>query len=174
MSVRTGRLDGMVIALALLLGACARTPTPAEVRQAYDAATKGDGAAMRTALSHGIDPNYYYWDGGYLIDRAAMAPKTDALVVLIKRGARVNVQNPDDGSTPLITAVSTNHCEAARLLLLAGAGKDMKVLHAGALGSPDVDGLTAPEIYRKSRIEYPDAYGTKCWSEVGRMLLNTQ
>lgn len=175
MIVRARRPQQVVFLLAvLLLGACARPFTPAEAREAYDAAAKGDGAAMQAALNRGFDPNYNYWDRGYLIDQAVTASKAGALAALIEAGARINVQDRGGGANPLILSVFTDRCEAARLLLRAGARKDFKFINAGAMAAKDLDGLTAPEIYRKFRSERPNAYSTKCWSEVGHLLLDNK
>jgi hypothetical protein len=161
----------VVVTLAFLLGACGKSFTPAEVNRAYDAAARGDAVAMQKELNQGFDPNYYYWDRGYLIDEAATARNTGALAVLIQAGARVNVQVPGSGANPLIISVFTDRCESARLLFKAGARKDFKFIDAGAMAAAELDGFTAPEIYQKYRTENPKAFGTKCWSEVGRMLL---
>jgi ankyrin repeat protein len=71
---------------------------------------------------------------------AASGPFAETVELLLKRGAEVNVQGALEGFTPLMTAAAEGLADVVRILLEAGANRDIK----------DQDGDTALTFARQN------------------------
>jgi cytohesin len=99
----------------------------------FQAAKKGDVAALRRLVAAGADANAQAKgrdtlfgvavDSGTPLMAAAEAGHVDACRLLLEAGARVNAKNAN-GSTPLMHAAAPGHLGVVRLLLRAGAEVD--------------------------------------------------
>lgn len=107
--------------LALILSACSRKPdTPL-----CTAADAGNAAAVRVALTGGLDPNEKDGRGFGAIHWAARGGHVETILALIEGGADASLRDHGpNGWTPLMHAVHKKQGAAVRTLLDAGADPD--------------------------------------------------
>ena len=101
--------------------------------QLYDAAFRGDVAALRELVAAGADLNHQR-DGALCLSGAAWNGHTAAVEFLLASGADVNASPGDRvGWTALHAAAADGHVEIMRLLLAAGADVHIMDVHGTPL-----------------------------------------
>ena len=106
-----------VTAILAILAACGRAP---EVSLPLVAA-RNDVAAIQALIGRGANVNEFGAHGITPLASAARAGALDAIRVLSKHGARLNLRCGVNGWTPLMHAIHTHQFESVRALLDAGA-----------------------------------------------------
>lgn len=99
--------------------------------QLWEAARKGDAAAVKTLLDRGADVNARFRYNQTPLFKAAERGHVEVIKVLLERGADVNVKDSFYGATPLTWAVDKGHTEVVRALLAKGAQGADGVLMSG-------------------------------------------
>jgi ankyrin repeat protein len=97
------------------------------------AAFNGHAAVAEYLLDAGAEIDTKDSSGRTALMYASSGPFVETVGLLLERGAEVNVQGTLEGFTPLMTAAAEGLADVVRLLLGAGADRDIK----------DVDGDTA-------------------------------
>ena len=105
--------------LVALLAACGSTP-PATKPLMPDKAATNSNAAAKPPVAQPADGN------GMALLEAAGQGDNGKIEELLGKGANVNFQNPDSGSTPLIEAVYHKRAATVKLLLDKGADPNMR------------------------------------------------
>ena len=120
------------IALALfLLSIVAGSARSDPKEDLWAAARKGDVAALEKLLDQKVDPNIATSYGGTALWFAAMHGKTDAVKLLLKRGARTDVRDNVWNESPLTAALGNQTLDTVEVLLRAGAaGADELAIRA--------------------------------------------
>jgi hypothetical protein len=110
----------------------------------WEAARKGDAAAVKKLLDEGLDVNTKLRYGATVLFYACDRGHVDIVKLLLERGADVNVKDTFYGATPLTWAVSPvtgdrkpQHAEIVGLLLARGAQGKGPAL-AAAVGGSDL------------------------------------
>jgi len=132
MSLRRIILPALMIALPLVMHA-------QEARrelddQLWEAARKGDAAAVQALLDKGADVNARFRYGTTALFKAAERGHTEVVKLLLARGADVTVKDTFYGATAMTWALDNKHVEVVRALLEKSAGDVDEVLIAGARG----------------------------------------
>ncbi len=125
--------------LLLLLLAAVLSAFPAQAQnpkqelndQLFEAARKGDAAAVTALLDKGADVNAKFRYGTTALFKAAERGNTEVVKVLLARGADVNVKDTFYSATALTWAISNDHLDIVRALLEKGAESVDDVLLAG-------------------------------------------
>ena len=104
------------------------------------AAFNGHAPVAEYLLDAGAEIDTKDSSGRTALMYAASGPFVETVGLLLKRGAEVNVQGTLEGFTPLMTAAAEGLTDVVRLLLGAGADRDIK----------DVDGDTALSFARQN------------------------
>ncbi|HEX8131292.1 MAG TPA: ankyrin repeat domain-containing protein [Pyrinomonadaceae bacterium] len=120
--------------LLLLLSAATHAAAGAQDQneQLFEAARKGDVAAVRALLDRGVDVNTKFRYGATALSYASDKGHLEVVKLLIERKADVNVKDTFYGATPIIWAAQKGHAKIVEALLAGGAeGKD-DVLQMGA------------------------------------------
>ncbi|MFL5343103.1 MAG: PQQ-binding-like beta-propeller repeat protein [Gemmataceae bacterium] len=123
------RLLALGFALALALAARAADDSKDRL---WEAARKGDVAAVKAALDAGADVNARTPYGATALSFAADKGHGEVVKLLIARKADVNVKDTFYGATPLTWAVSRGHPAVVGLLLEAGATGGESILTSAA------------------------------------------
>lgn len=100
--------------------------------QLWEAARKGDAAAVKDLLAKGADVNAKFRYGATALSYASDKGHTEVVKVLLEHGADVNVKDTFYGATPIIWAAQKGHTEIVRALLDKGASGKEDVLLIGA------------------------------------------
>ena len=107
--------------------------------QLFDAARKGDAAAVQALLAKGADVNA---KGRYDVTALHLAADKGHLAVveaLIRHKANLNARDTFYNSTPLSWAVQKGHADVAKALMKSGAtGADTTLATAAAMGNLDL------------------------------------
>ncbi|AKI98803.1 ankyrin repeat protein [Archangium gephyra] len=96
-------------------------------KELFEAIEKHDVDGLARLLSQGADPNapkaeWPQWlPLQAAVDELEEGGPVEALILLLRHGARVDDMGPDRTATPLLMAVFRRQLEAVRLLLAAGA-----------------------------------------------------
>ncbi len=123
-------------------------PAPAAADALWEAARKGDAAAVATLLEQGVDVNTPFRYGATALSYACDRGHLDVVRVLLKRGANPNVADTFYKATPLDWASSPaqtrkpEHAAIVGLLLAHGAQGADRALMA-ATGEGDVPMVAA-------------------------------
>ena len=113
------------IAAVVLVGCGDSQPTAkAPVLTIYEAARRGDIAAVKQRLAAGTKADTKRKDGNTPLHTAAQFGHKEVAELLIAKGADVNAAV--DGITPLHFAVARGHKEVAELLIAKGADVNAK------------------------------------------------
>lgn len=104
------------------------------------AAFNGHAAVAEYLLDAGAEIDARDNSGRTALMFAASGPFPEAVGLLLERGAEVNVQGTLEGFTPLMTAAAEGLADVVRILLAAGADRDIK----------DEDGDTALSFARQN------------------------
>ena len=128
-------VSGMAIESAFK-GAARKPSTGADI---WAAAQQGDTAAIEAQLDAGVDANGQNpASGGTALAVAALFDQTEAVGLLLSRGADVDARSRD-GATALHAAAFLGHAGPARLLIEAGADLDAR----NASGATPMQALAA-------------------------------
>lgn len=100
--------------------------------QLWEAARKGDAAAVKALLDKGADVNAKFRYGATALSYAADKGHVEVVNVLLERGADVNVKDTFYQSTPIQWAIEKGHVQIIKALLDKGAEGVEDVLLAGA------------------------------------------
>lgn len=125
--------------LLLLLAALFLSAVPALAQnskqelndQLFEAARKGDAAAVTALLDRGADVNAKFRYGTTALFKAAERGNTEVVKVLLARGADVNVKDTFYGATAMSWALDSDHLEVVRALLEKSADSVSEVLMTG-------------------------------------------
>jgi hypothetical protein len=85
--------------------------------QLWEAARKGDAAAVKTLLDKGADVNAKFRYGTTALFKAAERGNTDVVNVLLERGADVKVKDTFYGATAMTWALDNGNVDIVRALL---------------------------------------------------------
>jgi ankyrin repeat protein len=114
-------------ALFVIFISCGHTQ---EKRYAADAVNQaaytGDIELLREILKTNPDRDARDSFGGAALHDAMFQKNSEVILLLIENGYDVNAIGPANGYTPLHDAVMANNPEAAKILLLHGARRDIK------------------------------------------------
>jgi ankyrin repeat protein len=75
------------------------------------------------------DPNVSL-ESGPILNHAAIYDLTDLALLLLKAGADPNSREPEQGSTPLASAISSYNVELVKALVSSGADKTLPIMRA--------------------------------------------
>jgi hypothetical protein len=121
----------------LLLILCAPTHSVAAQEQSeelFNAARKGDVAAVKALLDRGVDVNTKFRYGATALSYASGKGHLEVVKLLLERKAEVNVKDTFYGATPIIWAAEKGHAKIVEALLAAGAEGRDDALQIGASG----------------------------------------
>ncbi len=118
--------------LLVTLTAPAQNSKPELNDQLWEAARKGDAAAVTALLDKGADVNAKFRYGTTALFKAAEKGNLDVVKVLLARGADASVKDTFYGATAMTWALSHNHFEVVRALLEKDAAGVANVLMQGA------------------------------------------
>ena len=124
----------MILCFTLLLtvAAVAQDPKQALNDELWEAARKGDVAAVTAALDKGADVNAKFRYGQTALFKAAERGHAPVVKLLIARGADVTVKDTYYGATAMTWALSGDHAEAVKELLAKDDGSGVgEVLMTG-------------------------------------------
>ena len=110
----------------------AQSPPPSLNDQMWEAARKGDAAAVSALLDKGADVNAKFRYGSTALFKAAERGNVEVVKVLLARGADVKVKDTFYGATALTWALQNNHFETVRAILEKDRDSADEVLLNGA------------------------------------------
>ncbi len=93
----------------------------------HQAARRGDGNQIRMLLEQGYDINTRDSNGYTALYSAAGAGQTQAVKLLLQRGARADIPDNFVGYTPLVQAAFMGHKETVKALIDGGANTDQAI-----------------------------------------------
>jgi ankyrin repeat protein len=129
----------LVIALIMLYPLAAIAQDKDKNEEFFAAARKGDVAALKTFLDHGVDVNAKTRYGATALSYACDKGHVEVVKLLIDRGADVNVKDTFYGEVPLGWALSHGHVQVVKLLLDKGAkGPDRALTEGVAEGNVEI------------------------------------
>ena len=101
----------------------------------FDAARKGDAAAVKVALDKGapVDAKWRYDQTALFI--AAFRGHSDAVKLLLERGAKPDVKDTFYGMSPLSAAAGKGKTDIVEMLMAKGATVEPRLLQMAASGS---------------------------------------
>lgn len=111
-----------VLLLTLLLATQAQADEPGD--RLFEAAQKGDAAAVRALLGKGVDVNTKFRYGTTALLYAAQKGHVEVVRTLLDHGADVNARETMAGMTPLMFAAFKGHAGIVKMLLDKGADPD--------------------------------------------------
>ncbi len=100
--------------------------------QLWEAARKGDAAAVKSLIEKGADVNAKFRYGATALSYACDKGHTEVVNVLLENGAEVNVKDTFYQATPISWAMQKGHLEIIAALLDKGAEGADQVLLSGA------------------------------------------
>jgi hypothetical protein len=100
--------------------------------QLFDAARKGDVAAVKALLDRGVDVNTKFRYGATALSYAADKGHLEVVKLLIERKADLNVKDSFYGATPIIWAAQKGYEKIVEVLLASGAEGRDDALYIGA------------------------------------------
>ena len=110
----------------------AQTTTPSLNDQMWEAARKGDAAAVAALLDKGADVNAKFRYGATALFKAAERGNVEVVKVLLARGADVKVKDTFYGATALTWALQNDHFETVRAIVEKDRESVDEVLLTGA------------------------------------------
>ncbi len=99
--------------------------------QMWEAARKGDAAAVTAALDKGADVNAKFRYGTTALFKASERGNTEVVKVLLARGADVTVKDTFYGATAMSWALDNHHIEVVKVLLTKDTASVGNVLMTG-------------------------------------------
>jgi ankyrin repeat protein len=126
-----------IILLSLMVALPLAARAQGDARQAlndqlWEAARKGDAAAVQALLDKGADVNARFRYGTTALFKAAERGHTEVVKVLLARGADASVKDTFYGATAMTWALDNKHVEVVRALLEKSAESVDEVLITGA------------------------------------------
>lgn len=130
------RQRNLLLSLLLLLLSATTHSVSAQDQndELFNAARKGDVAAVKALLDRGVDVNTKFRYGATALSYASDKGHLEVVKLLLERKADVNVKDTFYGATPLIWAAEKGHAKIVEALLAAGAEGREDVLQIGARG----------------------------------------
>jgi hypothetical protein len=125
MALAPGFLWSAALALTLMVAAQERGDGRTPRVALFDAARRGDAAAVRALVRSGIDPNGRDGERRTPLMEAARRGHSQAVRALIAEKADLDASTPA-GSTALMEAAKEGHADVVRALLEAGADPDAR------------------------------------------------
>jgi ankyrin repeat protein len=129
------RQRNLLLSLLLLLLSAAAPIAFAqggEGDQLFEAARKGDVAAVKSLLDRGVDVNTKFRYGATALSYAADKGHVEVVKLLLERKADANVKDTFYGATPIIWAAQKGHAKVVEALIAAGAEGRDDALQIGA------------------------------------------
>ncbi|HEX8634643.1 MAG TPA: ankyrin repeat domain-containing protein [Pyrinomonadaceae bacterium] len=130
------RQRNLLLSLLLLLLVSAATHAAQAAQdhneQLFEAARKGDVAAVKALLDRGVDVNAKFRYGATALSYASDKGHLEVVKLLLERKADVNVKDTFYGATPLIWAAQKGHAKIVEALLAGGAEGRDDALQMGA------------------------------------------
>jgi hypothetical protein len=126
------RLFLLLLALLTPLVVVAQDPKQELNNQMWEAARKGDVAAVTMALDKGADVNAKFRYGTTALFKAAERGHTDVVKILLARGADASVKDTFYSATAMTWALQNDHTEVVRALLDKDTSSVSDILLAGA------------------------------------------
>ena len=102
--------------------------------QLFEAARRGDAAAVKALLDKGVDVNTKFRYGATALSYASDKGHVEVVKLLLERKANANVKDTFYGATPIIWAAQKGHAKVVEALLDAGAEGRDDALGIGADG----------------------------------------
>jgi ankyrin repeat protein len=99
--------------------------------QLFEAARKGDAAAVTALLDKGAEVNAKFRYGTTALFKAAERGNLEVVKVLLARGAEVNVKDTFYGATAMTWALQNKHVEVVRVLMEKSPDSAGEVLMTG-------------------------------------------
>jgi ankyrin repeat protein len=122
----------LVLGLLLIPVAVGAQNSKQEINdQLWDAARKGDAAAVTALLDKGADVNAKFRYGATALFKAAERGNTEVVKILLARGADATVKDTFYGATAMTWALSNKHVEVVRAMLEKDASAVDDVLTTG-------------------------------------------
>jgi ankyrin repeat protein len=132
-AMSTAKITIILLALFVFrLPAVAQDPKQVLNDQLWEAARKGDAAAVTALLDKGADVNAKFRYGTTALFKAAERGNTDVVKVLLAHGADVTVKDTFYGATAMSWALDNDHDEIVRALLEKAPQSADEVLLTGA------------------------------------------
>jgi len=122
----------LLLTLLAPLAVVAQDPKQDLNNQMWEAARKGDVAAVTTALDKGADVNARFRYGATALFKAAERGHTDVVKLLLARGADAGVKDTFYSATAMTWALQNDRTEVVRALLEKDAASVTDVLMTGA------------------------------------------
>jgi hypothetical protein len=122
----------LLVLFVFQLAAVGQDPKQELNNQLWEAARKGDAAAVAALLDKGADVNAKFRYGMTALFKAAERGNTDVVKVLLARGADATVKDTFYGATAMTWALDHNHDEIVRALLEKAPQSVDDVLLTGA------------------------------------------
>lgn len=128
------RQRNLLLSLLLLFLSLTAPAAFAQVQndELFNAARKGDAAAVKALLDRGVDVNTKFRYGATAISYASDKGHLEVVKLLIERKANVNVKDTFYGATPIIWAAQKGHAKVVEALIAAGAEGREDALQIGA------------------------------------------
>lgn len=120
--------------LFLLSATTQSVPAQAQSDELFDAARRGDVAAVKALLDRGVDVNTKFRYGATALSYASDKGHLEVVKLLLERKADVNVKDTFYGATPIIWAAEKGHAKIVEALLASGAQGRDSALQIGASG----------------------------------------
>jgi hypothetical protein len=128
------RQRNLLLSLLLLLATFHVASAQDLKDELFDAARRGDAAAVKALLDKGVDVNTKFRYGATALSYASDKGHLEVVKLLLERKADANVKDTFYNATPIIWAAQKGHAKIVEALLDAGAeGKD-DALEIGASG----------------------------------------
>src|SRR6185503_13995583 len=116
--MRPGKSILLLIALLLVPGAAVAQASKQELNdQLFEAARKGDAAAVTALLDKGADVNAKFRYGTTALFKASERGNVEVVKVLLARGADVSVKDTFYSATAMTWALQNKHLEVVRALI---------------------------------------------------------
>jgi ankyrin repeat protein len=132
-AMNTGKITILLLALFVFqLPALAQDPKQQLNDQLWEAARKGDAAAVAALIDKGADVNAKFRYGTTALFKAAERGNTDVVKVLLARGADVTVKDSFYGTSAMTWALDHDHDEIVRVILEKAPQNADEVLLTGA------------------------------------------
>jgi hypothetical protein len=117
--------------LLISFGTLAQSPNKELDDQLFEAARRGDAAAVAALLDKGADVNAKFRYGTTALFKAAERGNIEVVKVLLARGADVTVKDTFYGATAMTWALQNKHVEVVRALLEKDSASVDTVLTTG-------------------------------------------
>lgn len=122
----------LLITMIFAFQANAQSTKPELNEQLWEAARKGDAAAVTALLDRGAEVNAKFRYGTTALFKAAERGNLEVVRILLARGAEVNTKDTFYGATAITWAITNDHFEVVGALLEKGAESVDNVLITGA------------------------------------------